>query len=377
MSTRSTETAEHISSQEREQRVFRYLASYGQHPETERKYRPAIEACQSVLYLSQTVSEIARQYGIKPECLRNQLKRHFPEILSARNELRARLGCRESGNFGLRTGTAEKYAPAIVLLRDAGLTVREAATRAGVSYQGLQQHLLFHHKDIAESRMLARTDALLKPVEAGGVAACGGLRAPRPEAQALYAPAVELLRTTDLPLTEVARRCGVSAHNLSSYMQKWHREDLAQRRVVREAALAARRDAQAERADRSHTALARARYEPAIEMLHAGKSLAETAGALGVDPGKLSAWMKRNRPEVLEQARAGMMVAPSGARVLRTKYERYAPVAAYIAAHPAEPTASVACRFGVPVSTLVKTMARVFPEAWRRHKACLEIGGYE
>jgi len=368
---------EHISARERERRVFRYLASYGQHPETERKYRPAIEACQSIQYLSLTVSEIARLYGLEPECLRIQLKRHFPEILSARNELRARLGYRESGNVGLKAKTAEKYAPAIALLRDTGLTVREAAARTGVSYQGLQQHLLFHHKDLAESRMLARTDALLRPVEAGGVAACGGVRAPRPEAQALYAPAVELFRTSDLPLTEIARRCGVSAHNLSSYMRKWHQKELVQRREAREAAVAARREEQAERVDRSRAALARERYEPAVEMLRERKSLTETARALGLDLSNLSAWMKRNRPEVLEQARAGMMVAPSGALVLRTKYERYAPVAAYIAAHPAEPTASVACRFGVPASTLVKTMARVFPEAWSRHKACLEIGGYE
>ena len=121
------------------------------------------------------------------------------------------------------------------MLRNSTLTVRAVAEECGVSYGSLQQHLLFYHKDIAESRLLRRADALNKEIVQGECSPRGGVRAPRPEAVAYYAPAVELYRTTDLSVPEIARRCGIPAHNLAVYLRKWYAADVQARRERREA----------------------------------------------------------------------------------------------------------------------------------------------
>ena len=218
-----------------EPHIFTYTAHYGQHPETEAKYRDAILACHSILHIGLTVGEIARTYGLRPEGLRGQLKRHFPHLLPARDQLRFRLGYTRRVRLGVQENTAKKYARAVAMLRNSTLTVRAVAEECGVSYGSLQQHLLFYHKDIAESRLLRRTDALNKEIVQGECSPRGGVRAPRPEAVAYYAPAVELYRTTDLSVPEIARRCGIPAHNLAVYLRKWYAADVQARRERREA----------------------------------------------------------------------------------------------------------------------------------------------
>lgn len=357
--------------QEREQVVFRYLARYGQRPQTENKYREAIEDCQRIDIISLTVSEIARKHGLQPEAFRNQLKRHFPDLLHSRAMIRSKLGFKTGSNYGMKEETALKYAAAVELLRDPAITVREAALRNGISYQGLQGHLIFHHKDIAEARMLSRTDAISRPASEGGISANGGIRQPRPSTVALYAPAIRLYRTTDLPVTEIARRCKLSYSNLCSYIAKWHRLEMAKRKVDREAALAAnttRRPRSYDRLKENPKALdARKRYSPAIALLNEGKNVTEAADLLGVNQSNLFLWLKRNHPDVLEKARAGMMRLPTGKMILRTTYDKYAPVASYISSHPTKSTREVALKFDVPVSSLIKHMSADFPDIWLRH----------
>lgn len=356
---------------EREALVFRYMARYGQRPETEARYRDAIVAFQSIDHLTLTVSDIARLYGLEPECLRNQLKRHFPESIAARETLRAQLGYRETANHGLKPVTVNRYAAAVEMLRDTSLTVREVARRCGVSYQGLQQHLLFHHKDIAESRMLSRTDALLKPLQDRTVSPTGGARLPRPGTVALYAPALELYRSTDLPMTEIARRCGIAVHSFAGYLQRWHQEDMEKRRKERETIQSSKREMDKHRADRSRSRAASLKYMPALERIVSGETLSQAARATGVQLCNLSVWLKKHYPEVLEKARAGMMTLPSGKIVLRRTHDRYDPISQYIATHPSKPTKEVARKFEVPVSSLTKHMASDYPEIWARHcKVC-------
>lgn len=366
---------EHITPLQFEQAVFRYTARYGQHPETEQKYREAINACRSIDYISLTLTDVARMYGLKPEPFRNQLKRHYPEILRTRTELRARLGIRESGNFGLKDQTVRQYAEAVELLRDPSVTVREAASRTGVSYQGLQQHLVFYHKDVADARMLVRSDALMKPLTVGGFNAVGGIRAPKPEAARLYEPAVEMYRTTDLPKTEIARRCGVPVHNFESYLSRWYKPLMEQRRERQR--LQREEKQRAPKEVRSKVALARMKYEPAVALIASGKTLSEAARELGVPLYNLSPWLKAHYPALLDQAQAGQMRLPSGRQVLRKAYNKYLPIAEYIDAHPAEPTREVAARWGVPLSSLGKKMASYFPEIWKKHCLTLNTNAHE
>lgn len=360
-----------MTEQEQEHRRFQYMARYGQHPETEARYRDAILACQSIGSLELTVTQIAREYEVKPECLRNQLKRHYPEVLFRREQMRDLLGYSRPGNRGLKKSTVEKYAAAVQMLRDSGVTVRQAASKCDVSYQGLQQHLLFFHKDIAESRMLYRTDALLKPVlssqRKGSPSSIGGKRMPKPETASHFAPSVKLYLETDLTVTQIAARSGVNAHTLSCYLKRWYPQDVERRRVEREAKWAAKKEERAIRPNLSCAAVARQRYTPAIALLQEGMTMSQAAKQLGVEIWDLSAWFRRNHPEILEQTRSGMFVLPSGQKTLRRTYDRFLPIAEYISSHPSKSTKEVAAKFNVPVSSLVKYLSTYFPDVWERH----------
>ena len=309
------------SEQEREKRVFRYMARYGQHPETEARYRDAVQACQNIENLSLTITEIARSYDLAPECLRNQLKRHFPNVIPQREKLRESLGFSSKGNRGLKASTVAKYAEAVEILRNSTLTVREVASQCGVSYQGLQQHLLFYHKDIAESRMLARTDALLRPVKKGELAATGGVRVPRPEAEKLYAPAVELYSTTTLSVPEIAKRFGLAPHNLESYLRKWHKDEVEKRQRAREKALKEKKD---KGRKPSRFEVVEMKYAPAVERLRAGESFSEAALALGLSGDNLRWWVKRHDPDLAEAViRANMVLLPEGTYCQRESWQLF------------------------------------------------------
>lgn len=350
---------------QRERVVFKYSERYGQHPETEAKYREAIQAIQDMNLLSLSINDIARMYNVPSEAFRNQLKRHFPDVLARRRQLRIMLGHEADGRYGLQKSTEKKYARAVEMLRDASLTVREVAQRCGVSYCGLQQHLLFYHKDIADARMLTRADALMRPLQVGDYNAVGGLRVPRPEAAAKYAPAVELYRATNRTVVDIADICGVDSHNLHCYLLKWHRDLVLQRRERAEKLREAKK--LVPKMDRSRSAVARQLYMPSIELITSGYTLAEAAGALGVDVENLRSWLKNHYPVILETVREGMMRLPSGRMVLRRTYYRYEPIAGYIKTHPSKPTRAVAEKWDVPVSSLVKNMKHYFPEVWELH----------
>lgn len=360
-----------------ERRLFHFTAHYGQHPETDAIYRDAILACNSIDNLELTVTDIARKYDLKPECLRNQLKRHFPEIIVRREQMRDMLGYSSPGNRGLSKATVEKYAEAIQMLRNSSLTVKEAANRCNVSYGGLQQHLLYYHKDIAESRLLFRADALLQTIPSdtliGSPSAIGGVRKPRPETVELFAPAVRLYLETDLSVPKIATRCGLNKVALGSYLRRWYPEDVARRRLAREAKVAAKKKELAARPDRSGAAVARLRYAPAITLLQEGETISQAAKELHVQIWDLSAWLKRNHPEIMEQTRAGMITLPSGQKTLRRTYDRFLPIAEYITSHPSKSTKELSAKFNVPVSSITQYISTYFPEQWSRHcKACAE-----
>lgn len=345
--------------------------------ETEEINREAIMACQSIDYLELTVAEIARKYELKPECLINQLERLYPDILHRREQMRDLMGYSRPGNRELKKATAQKYADAIQMLRNTSLTVKEVANRCNVSYSGLQQHMLCYHKDIAESRLLYRTDALLQPVPSSPQkrtpSGTGCVRKPRRETAELFAPAVQLYQETNLSVPQIAARYGLKVYALDGYLRKWYPEDVRRRRLTRETMRMVKKKERAARPDCSGPALARLRYTPAIALLQEGKTLAQAAKELNVQQYDLSAWLKRNHPEILEQTRAGMFVLPSGQKTLRRSYDRFLPIAEYITSHPSKSTKELSAKFNVPTSSLVKYIRTYFPEQWSRHcKACAE-----
>ena len=129
----------------------------GQRPETHAKYKEAIAACDSMDYIEYNVSEIAREFGLTGTNLGRQLRTHYPEVLEFRERARQRLGLDDGLPRGTRPWCKEQYAEAVELLQaDRYITVQEAAELCNVSYSGLEQHLIFYHKELVENRIKIR-----------------------------------------------------------------------------------------------------------------------------------------------------------------------------------------------------------------------------
>lgn len=353
-----------------DERLNQYMgARYGQSPETEQKYREAVQACMSIMNLSLNVADIARMYSLDPQCLRGQLKRHYPEVIPRRNELRAMLGYAVLDQSRLHQSSMEKYVPAVKMLKETDLTVKEVAERCGVTYLGLQQHLIYYHKDVAELRLGKRMQALSGPVPVGEKDCNNRPVGPSATMQARYAPAIKMARETDLPLTEIALRCGVEPRGLQGYVQKWHRDLMEERQRKREEALLQRKEAAQPKVSRAE--IVRVQYTPTVDMIRGGMSLSEAASAVGTSPDNLRSWLKSHYPEVLDISRNGMTKTPAGVTMKRATYERYVVIAQYMAEHPGEGSVDVAKRFGVPVSSMNKVLARCFSDVWGKHlEAC-------
>lgn len=353
-----------------DERLNQYMgARYGQSPETEQKYREAVQACMSILNLSLNVADIARMYHLDPQCLRGQLKRHYPDVIPKRNELRAKLGYVVFDQSRLHQSSMEKYVPAVKMLKETDLTVKEVAERCGVTYLGLQQHLIYYHKEVAELRLGKRMQALAGSVAVGGKDCNNRPVGPSATMQARYAPAIKMARETDLPLTEIAQRCGVEPWGLQGYVQKWHRDLMEERQRKREEALLQRKEAVRPKVSRAE--IVRVQYTPTVDMIRGGMSLSEAASAVGTSPDNLRSWLKSHYPEVLDISRNGMTKTPEGVTMKRATYERYVVIAQYMAEHPGEGSVDVAKRFGVPVSSMNKVLARCFSDVWGKHlEAC-------
>lgn len=358
-----------------EDRANQYLGErYGQSPEARAKYGDAIIACSSIEHLGLTISGIARMYGVDAEGLRNQLKRHFPNVIPLRDKLRGHMGYHVHPRAGVQPETAEQYAGALQLLRETDLTTKEVADQCGVSFQGLQQYVLFYHKDIAEKRLGRRLAALDKNLDWGEKNCNNHRTGPSAAIRERYAPAVEMMWTTDLPLTEIAHRCGVDDRGFRGYVQKWCRGLILSRQEKRRTEMEVRRAASLLRKKESKAERASRIYTPTVEMIRGGMNLSEAATAVGADVSNLSAWMKKHHPEVLDQARVGMMKLDSGKMTCKSTYVRFRPVAEYMKLHLSESSKSVAQRFGIPISSMQKALTNLFPDVWKAHMdACAKV----
>ena len=151
----------------------------GQRPETHAKYKEAIAACDSMDYIEYNVSQIAREFGLDGTNLGRQLRTHYPEVLEFRERSRQRLGLDDGLPRGTRPWCREQYAEAVELLRaDRYVTVQEAADRCNVSYSGLEQHLIFYHKELVDNRIKVRKKAV-RQQRKGKITGRGTLHTPK------------------------------------------------------------------------------------------------------------------------------------------------------------------------------------------------------
>ena len=351
------------------QRMQQYVGGrYGQRQETHERYDGAVKACSNIEYLDKSVSDIARLFGLEPESFRNQLKRHFPDVIPNRDKLRRQLGLAKQPIRGLSPSTTAKYAPAIAMLRETDLTIKEVAEKCKVSFHGLQQHLLFYHKDVAQKRLVQRTNALEKPRRKGEKDASNRVVGPRPETEALYADAIELYRTTHRTATDIAVDLGLNPHNFVRYIQYWYREEMTIRQKLRQEQAEERRRQRKVRMENSRIVKAERKYAPALPLIEAGATYDEAASKTGVPKDRLAYWVRHHRPDLNERARQNAWVTlPNGTRVMRRKWEKFQE-AEKAFCNTDEPVKYIARRLDLSPKAVMNVLHALHPEVVLRRR---------
>ena len=349
-----------------DERVGQYLGGrYGMKGDTQQRYGAAVRDFESIRLLEQTSADIARNHGLGPEAFCNHLKRHHMEVLQLREELRFKLGITKKRKGGATATLSQKYAPAVRLLRETDVTIREAAERTGVGLSALQHYIIYYQKDLAEERLKRRLSRLDKPCRPGELNASGNISKPRDTAE-YYAEAVELYRTTDLTVKDIAARCRLVPHNLERHLQRWHVDLVSVRRERRREAAADRQQKALSRPTRKEKAANK--YIPALALIEQGKTYAEAAGEVGVPNDRLQWWVRHNHPQIHERAIENCWVTlPSGKRLKRETWQVYQQaVNAFTKTN--ESVRHIARRLGVKANHLGDFLRENCPEAAERRR---------
>lgn len=337
-----------------------------QRPATRAKYREAIAACDSMDYIDCNVSQIAREFGLSGTNLGKQLRTHYPGVIERREEVRRRLGLGDNLPRGARTWSKERYAGAVELLRgDRYITVQEVAERCGVPYAGLEQHLIFYHKELIDNRIKIRKQAVGQQRK-GKITGRGSVHAPKPAIVAKYAEALHLYRTTPLSARKIARQTGLPVKGFYKYLQTWHMDLVCARRNIPYE--------EGQSVDwsqvRKYNPATKVKYADAIRRLkQSDLTTAAVAAEFGLQPECFRRYLKEHEPELY--ARQGMTKTENGRAVSRRSMAKYAE-AIRLYGSTAGSLKSLARRFGVNECSLRDFIKRHFPEAVEGHRRAVE-----
>lgn len=338
----------------------------GQLPATRAKYKEAIEACDSMDYIELNVSQIAREFGLDGTNLGRQLRTHYPGVIEWREKVRERLGIGDNLPRGTRRFCNEQYAEAVELLRsDRYITVQEAADSCGVSYTGLEQHLLFYHKDLVKRRIKIREKAV-RQQRKGEITGRGTVYAPKPETVEKYAEALRLYRTTSMSARKIAAATKVPRKGFYEYLQKWHMDLVCQRKGI---PYEEGRPVDWSKV-RKYNPATKTKYAEAIDRLkESGLPTAKVAAEFGLNPECFRQYLKEHEPELY--ADLGMARTKSGRMVSRKSMEKYAE-AVRLYGTTTESLKSLARRFGLNDCSLGQFIRRHFPELTEQHQKLVQ-----
>ena len=313
-------------------------------------------------YIEYNVSQIAREFGLSGTNLGRQLRTHYPEVLEFRERARQRLGLGDGLPRGTRPWCKEQYAEAVELLRaDRYITVQEAADHCNVSYTGLEQHLIFYHKELVGNRIKIREQAT-RQQHRGKITGRGTLHIPTPETIEKYAEALHLYRTTPMSARKIAKRTGVSIRGFYDYLQTWHKDLVCERKGIPYE--------EGKPVDwssvRKYNPATAAKYADAIARLKAGgKTTAEVAAEFGLHPECFRQYLKEHEPEL--HASLGMVKTDKGGVMSHHSMGKYAE-ALQLYSTTTESIKSLARRFGFNDCAFGQFIRRHFPELHEQHQ---------
>lgn len=340
----------------------------GQLPATRAKYKEAIEACESLDYIEYNVSQIAREFGLNGTNLGRQLRTHYPGVIEWREKVRERLGLGDNLPRGTRRYCKEQYAKVVKLLRsDRYITVQEAADSCGVSYTGLEQHLLFYHKDLVKQRIEIREKAVGRKRK-GDITGRGTLHAPSPETKEKYAEAVRLYSTTTMSALKIAKMTGISRKRFYTYLHNWHMDLICKRKnIPYEEGMTIDWSKV-----RKYNPATKEKYAEAIRRLKESElPTAKVAAEFGLHPECFRQYLKEHEPELY--ARQGMIRTDDGKVMSRHSMEKYGE-AVRLYGTTTEGIKSLARRFSVNDCALRDFIKRHFPEVMEKHNELIREG---
>ena len=313
-------------------------------------------------YIEYNVSQIAREFGLSGTNLGRQLRTHYPEVLEFRERARQRLGLDDGLPRGTRPWCKEQYAEAVGLLQaNRYVTVQEAAERCNVSYSGLEQHLIFYHKELVGNRIKIREQAT-RQQRRGKITGRGTLHAPTSETITKYAEALQLYRTTPMSARKIAKQTGVSVRGFYDYLQTWHKDLICKRKGIPYE--------EGKPVDwssvRKYNPATAAKYADAIARLKAdGKTTAEVAAEFGLHPECFRQYLKEHEPEL--HASLSMVKTDKGGVMSHHSMGKYAE-ALQLYSTTTESIKSLARRFGFNDCAFGQFIRRHFPELHEQHK---------
>lgn len=287
----------------------------GQTPVAHLKYRDAVAACDDIRYIEYNVSQIARLFGLDPTALGNQLRNHYPEILERREKERRRLGINDNLHRGAKAWCTEQYADAVEHLRTSDDTIRQTAELFNISYSGLREHILYYHKELVSGRLEKRENARGSR-KRGALSGNGRRHEPEPESTEKYGKAVRMYQTTAKTLEEICEETGVSLSGFRHHLRTWNSELVTEHRDVDG------RAAEGDGTKRYLKSTA-AKYAAAIARLkEGGISTAGAAREFGLHPEVFREYLHEHEPELA--AGLGMTTLENGKPVLARSAQKYA-----------------------------------------------------
>lgn len=223
---------------------------------TAEKYADAIRRLKDT---NLPTAKVAAEFGLNPETFRMYLKEHYPELAASRGMIKTSTGRTISNR------SAEKYAEALLIYETTPESLKSIAKRLGLIYNSVGGFIRRNHPEaiekhnalhVSNEQLFARGIEILRNSNAtinAVMEECGYneyfrifIKANYPEllqrkverkkiigtkvAAEKYAVAIEQMKTTSDPMTDIARRCGVNVHSFRKYLYK-HAPDILQSRL--------------------------------------------------------------------------------------------------------------------------------------------------
>lgn len=337
-------------------------------PATEARYREALEQYAAT---DRSIRAICTQCGVSYAGFRNYLYKYRRDLLHSRHGVAASSEAdaahtRLRGRRGQTAAARAKYGEAIAACGDAKYfeyNVSQIAQLFGLNPTGLSNQLRAHCPGLLERRERERRRLGLADNQQRGV---------RPWCRDQYAAAVEMLRTTELTLPEVAEKCGVSFTGLRQHVCFYHKDLQQTRSELREQAKTQKRKGHVTGSGRRHepTPRSRERYREAVRLYRdTAMTIKEIALRQGLNPIAFTSYLQTwHREDVF--ARRGAEYR-EGASLSQTKQykkptaAKYAPAIERLRAEN-RPTSEIAAEFGLHPEVFRQYLKEHEPELYAR-----------